>query len=193
MLDFFCLNDKSITRAEQLSGLLLAYTAIIIFWYTYETYKLRVLTESNNYGLLDIDHKNTSINFAGLTVVRPESEQKFINIDLFVTNIGKGSLKILKAEISSRSYRGKKNPNLKIDKYPFIQNQNLSVQDTVRMDFLLEVDKWYEGVTDFALTIQYEDINGIYEQVIEFSDVNLGNGGKFNAKSRSKITIKSKR
>ena len=95
LLDFFCLNDQSITRAEQLSGLLLTYTAIIVFWYTYETYKLRVLTESNNYGLLDIDHKNTSINFAGLTIARPESKQKFINIDLFVTNIGKGSLKIL--------------------------------------------------------------------------------------------------
>lgn len=196
ILDWFHVNDSSITRAEQFSGLIIAYTAIVVFWYTIETYKLRILSERNNYGLIEVDDKNTEINFAGLTIPQANDKQKFINISIFITNIGKGGLKILEATPTCSSYRisqeNDQNPNLIIDKYFFVEHQFLSVRDTVRLTGLLTIDKLYKDIVTFIITIKYEDINGIYNQEVEFKNVDLDKGGHFEVKARRKITIQSK-
>ena len=181
-LDYINVIYQNITINEKIVSVLLLLTAVVIFWYTKETYELKKHAVKNEWGLISVDVESTKkhTNFAGLIDYREESNNRYINIRLFLKNIGKGVLTLTKIECSGCSSISKvgetKIPELKLAPHGGIEDWNgkiLSVQDTVEADYMLYISKWYEGKVSFFLNVLYKDILGEYKHKIIFHNIDL--------------------
>jgi len=180
-LTYLKIPYENITINNKINFILLFLTAIVVLWYTKETYDLKKDAFKNKWGLLSVDTERTreNTNFIGLKVFPYDSEYKDINIRLFLKNIGQGALKLIEIKPAGYTYTPKvgetKKTELSLTPRGFDDwsGKTLSVQDTIEIDYMFYISKWYEGKVGFSLWVFYEDILGKYKHKINFVDVDL--------------------
>lgn len=182
---FFGLSDSISAQEKRIELILLFWTFLVLFWYTFETHLLRKAAYKDDWGLLSVDEENSkrhTILYMPPDKVSPGPERRDIFISLFVKNIGRAPLKItqifsVQNWVWDNGYSDI-SPKIEIDEDFLASYRNilLSVQDSYEIKLIVTVNTGFDGSFGLKLLVAYEDSLGHYTHGIRIEKADLRTG-----------------